>query len=161
VVRDVTASRNLKHSIQEKNRRLEQTMADLQDAQLQMVQSEKMSALGNLVAGVAHEINNPTGFLQGNIQPAMEYVQDLLGLIDLYGTVYPEPTPEIVEEIEAIDLEFVREDIVKLLDSMKLGVDRIRNISNSLRTFSRQDLDHMVRFNLHDGLNSTMFSGAD
>ncbi len=156
VVRDVTASRNLKHSIQEKNRRLEQTMADLQDAQLQMVQSEKMSALGNLVAGVAHEINNPTGFLQGNIQPAMEYVQDLLGLIDLYGTVYPEPTPEIVEEIEAIDLEFVREDIVKLLDSMKLGVDRIRNISNSLRTFSRQDLDHMVRFNLHDGLNSTL-----
>ncbi|MGK7926055.1 MAG: AAA family ATPase, partial [Spirulina sp.] len=134
----------------------QQTLQDLKQAQLQLIQSEKMSALGNLVAGVAHEINNPTGFLQGNIEPAQNYVQDLLGLIDLYQSEYPQPKEEITDEIEAIDLEFIREDLPKLLDSMNLGVNRIRSISHSLRTFSRKDRDRKTSFNIHDGIDSTL-----
>ncbi|NEO88680.1 MAG: GAF domain-containing sensor histidine kinase, partial [Spirulina sp. SIO3F2] len=134
----------------------EQALMDLQQAQIQLVQSEKMSALGNLVAGVAHEINNPVGFLKGNIQPAQDYVQDLLGLIDLYQEKIPDPDTDIEDEIESIDLEFVREDLPKLINSMNAGVDRIRNISNSLRNFSRQDQEHKIAFNLHEGIDSTL-----
>ena len=134
----------------------EQTLAELQQAQLQLVQSEKMSALGNLVAGVAHEINNPVGFLQGNIKPAQDYIQDLFGLLDLYQATVPNPNTAVEAEIETIDLAFIRADLPKLLDSMNLGVNRICNISNSLRTFSRKDQDYKTAFNLHDGLDSTL-----
>ena len=136
--------------------KLERSLAELQQAQLQLVQSEKMSALGNLVAGVAHEVNNPMGFLQGNIQPAQEYIQDLLGLIDLYQQKMPDPDDEIEAEIEEIDLEFIRTDLPQLLKSMKICVDRIRNICNSLRTFSRKDQEHKVSFNIHAGIDSTL-----
>jgi signal transduction histidine kinase len=124
--------------------------------QLQLVQNEKMSALGNLVAGVAHEINNPVGFIAGNLQPAQEYVGDLFNLIDLYQEKFPNPGREIETEIEDMDLEYLREDLPKLIGSMQEGVDRIRNISTSLRTFSRADSDRPVSFNIHDGIESTL-----
>ncbi|KAF3884130.1 MULTISPECIES: trifunctional serine/threonine-protein kinase/ATP-binding protein/sensor histidine kinase [Nostocales] len=131
-------------------------VAHLQQTQLQLVQSEKMSALGNLVAGVAHEINNPIGFIAGNIDPAQEYVQDLCGLLDLYREKFPHPGQEIEDKIETIDLEYLRQDLPKLIESMKLGVERICNISTSLRTFSRSDKDYKVPFNIHEGIESTL-----
>ncbi|MEG4852730.1 AAA family ATPase [Microcoleus sp. B5-D4] len=134
----------------------QQAFTDLKQAQIKMVQSEKMSALGNLVAGVAHEINNPVGFLVGNIQPALDYIKDLFGLLDLYEQKYPQLDPEIQEEIENIDLDYIREDLPKLVGSMREGVKRIRDISTSLRTFSRADTNYPVACNIHDGIDSTI-----
>ncbi|MEG4584344.1 AAA family ATPase [Microcoleus sp. MOSTC5] len=128
----------------------------LQNNQLQMIQSEKMSALGNLVAGVAHEINNPVGFLTGNITPALDYIKDLFGLIDLVQQKYPQLEPEIQEEIETIELDYIREDLPRLVESMREGVKRIQDISVSLRTFSRADSDRPVACNIHEGIDSTI-----
>jgi signal transduction histidine kinase len=109
------------------------------------------------VAGVAHEINNPVGFLvNGNIQPALDYIKDLFGLLDLYQQKYPQLDPEIQEEIENIDLDYIREDLPKLIGSMREGVKRIRDISTSLRTFSRADTNSPVACNIHDGIDSTI-----
>ncbi|MEH1965828.1 trifunctional serine/threonine-protein kinase/ATP-binding protein/sensor histidine kinase [Nostoc sp.] len=141
---------------QENAQQLKHSLTDLQQMQLQLVQSEKMSALGNLVAGVAHEINNPVGFIAGNIQPAVNFVEDLFRLIDLYQQKFPNPGSEIEEEIAKIDLEYIREDLPKMISSMKLGTDRIRSISNSLRTFSRADTEHKVAFNIHEGIDSAI-----
>ncbi|MEG4058663.1 MULTISPECIES: AAA family ATPase [unclassified Microcoleus] len=134
----------------------QQAFTDLKQAQIKIVQSEKMSALGNLVAGVAHEINNPVGFLVGNIQPALDHIKDLFGLLDLYEQKYSQLDPEIQEEIEKIDLEYIREDLPKLVGSMREGVKRIRDISTSLRTFSRADTNYPVAGNIHDGIDSTI-----
>ncbi|MFN6481724.1 MULTISPECIES: AAA family ATPase [unclassified Nostoc] len=135
---------------------VQQTLADLQNAQLQIVQSEKMSALGNLVAGVAHEINNPVGCIIGNVDAVQNSINDLLRLIDLYNDKFPQPGTEIAEELETIDLEYLREDLPKLIRAMKDGGDRIKSISKSLRTFSRADSDQKQKFNLHEGIDSTI-----
>ncbi|MHC5859093.1 ATP-binding sensor histidine kinase [Nostoc sp.] len=135
---------------------LENYLTDLQQAQLQLVQSEKMSALGNLVAGIAHEINNPIGFILGNLQPADEHVHDLLSLIDLYQHYYSQPAEEIIRKINAIDLKYVREDLPKLISSMQKGIDTIYDLSVSLRSFSRSDTEKQIPYDIHEGLNSTL-----
>ena len=134
----------------------QQTLTALQQAQLQMIQGEKMSALGNLVAGVAHEINNPVGCIVGNVDAAQDYINDLLAVIDRYAEKYPNPGAEIEEELEAIDLDYIREDLPQLIRAMKDGGDRIKSISHSLRTFSRSDSDIKQKFNVHDGIESTV-----
>ncbi len=135
---------------------LSDALLELQQTQMQMIQSEKMSSLGQLVAGVAHEINNPVNFIYGNLSHANEYIQDLLGLVDLYQHHYPQPASAILAEIEAIDLEFLQDDLLKLLNSMKVGADRIQTIVGSLRTFSRMDESEKNSVNIHDGIDSTL-----
>lgn len=156
VMRDITAQKQMEESIQEKNRRLEQAMHDLQSTQLQMVQSEKMASLGNLVAGVAHEINNPIGFLNGSIRNAKDYVQDLFAYLALYQQHHPNAAAPVQDKAEDIDLEFLTEDLPKLLNSMQGATERIRSISTSLRTFSRADTEHKVSTDLHEGIDSTL-----
>ena len=134
----------------------QQALTDLQQAQLQVVQSEKMSALGNLVAGVAHEINNHTSFLWGNIEPAQEYMQNLFELIDLLLEKCSTESPEIADKLKEVELDFVRSDFPELLDSMKQGVEQIQAISKSLRTFARKDQEKKTNFQLHEGIDSTL-----
>jgi signal transduction histidine kinase len=128
----------------------------LQQTQAQLVQHEKMSSLGQLVAGVAHEINNPVNFISGNINYANDYIRDILELLKLYQQHYPEPHWEIQERVEAIDLEFIMTDLPKLLSSMNVGVERINQIVRSLRNFSRLDEAEMKPVNIHDGIDSTL-----
>ncbi|MEH1884161.1 trifunctional serine/threonine-protein kinase/ATP-binding protein/sensor histidine kinase [Nostoc sp.] len=153
---NITERHEAQQLLQQQKQQLEQALQELQTMQLQLVQGEKMSALGNLVAGVAHEINNPIGFIAGNLEPAKDYVKDLFGLVNLYQQKFPNPGSDIQDEIDAIDLNYLREDLPKLLDSMKLGVSRIRSISTSLRTFSRADKDYKVPFDIHEGIDSTI-----
>ncbi|GAX46043.1 multi-sensor signal transduction multi-kinase [Tolypothrix sp. NIES-4075] len=140
----------------EKAEQLEKSFHKLQQTQAHLVQSEKMSSLGQLVAGVAHEINNPVNFIFGNLTHANGYTQEVLRLLELYQKHYPFPHPEIQEEAEAIDLEFVLEDLPKLLSSMRVGADRIRQIVASLRTFSRMDEAEIKAVNIHEGIDSTL-----
>lgn len=128
----------------------------LQQSQLQIIQNEKMASLGNLVAGVAHEINNPTGFLRGSLKNLADSFQDLWSHLALYQHHYPNPIPAIAEHADDVDLEFLGEDVLSILESMKGAIDRIKGISTSLRTFSRADTEYKVSANLHDGLNSTL-----
>ncbi|BAY89127.1 multi-sensor signal transduction histidine kinase [Microchaete diplosiphon NIES-3275] len=150
------ALRQSEIQLRQKAEDLEKALYELQQAQTQLVQSEKMSALGNLVAGVAHEINNPIGFLGGNIDYALDYIKDLFGLIDLYQQESSNPSTAIEHQIKAIDLNYIRKDLPKMLASMQDAVNRICDISNSLRTFSRADSDRPITFNIHDGINSTL-----
>ncbi len=145
-----------KASLEAQNITLQEALEQLKQAQSQLVQSEKMSSLGQLVAGVAHEINNPVNFIYGNLTPVQEYSHDLLNFIALYQKHYPEPIPAIKRTAEDIDLEFVREDMPKLLASIKLGAERIRQIVLSLRTFSRLDEAEFKAVNIHEGLDSTL-----
>ena len=146
----------LEQRVEERTAKLKQALDDLQKSQLQLVQNEKMSTLGQLVAGVAHEINNPVGFIDGNLNQAQGYIEDLLKLIELYQEEYPQTTPRIKDWIEEIDLEFLIDDLPQMIASMREGTKRIRNISSSLRTFSRLDAQKAVNFNVHEGIDSTL-----
>ncbi|KAF3890940.1 MULTISPECIES: trifunctional serine/threonine-protein kinase/ATP-binding protein/sensor histidine kinase [Nostocales] len=128
----------------------------LQQAQLQIIQSEKMSALGNLVAGVAHEMNNPLGFISASLKQAQPTFFDIAEHLKLYQKTFPNRTEEILDHAESVDLEYSLEDFPKILDSMILACDRLKNISTSLRTFSRADRDCKVPFNIHEGIDSTL-----
>lgn len=135
---------------------LAQTLDDLRKTQTQLIQSEKISSLGQLVAGIAHEINNPVNFIHGNLTPAREYAEDLLKLVQLYQQEHTHPSTEIREQAEAIDLNFITKDLPKLLNSMKVGADRIRQIVLSLLNFSRLDQADMKAVNIHEGIESTL-----
>ncbi|MEM6255305.1 MAG: ATP-binding protein [Cyanobacteria bacterium P01_D01_bin.156] len=135
---------------------LEATLQELQQTQLQLVQHEKMSSLGQLMAGVAHEINNPVNFIYGNIRHAQSYAQELIELVSAYGSSNIRPTDEVQTLLDDIDLDFMMVDLPKVLSSMSVGAERIRAIVSSLRTFSRMDEADMKTVNLHDGLNSTL-----
>jgi PAS domain S-box-containing protein len=135
---------------------LEEILRELQRTQGQLVQSEKMSSLGQLVAGVAHEINNPVNFIYGNLSHVSEYSQDLIRLLELYQKYYPTPVAEIEAEAEAVDLEFLLTDLPPLLNSMKVGADRIKQIVLSLRNFSRMDESAMKSVDIHEGIDSTL-----
>ncbi|MGB3190953.1 MAG: PAS domain S-box protein [Limnoraphis sp.] len=139
-----------------KAQELEQAMQELRRTQAQMIQNEKMSSLGQLVAGVAHEINNPASFIYGNLTHAHDYANDLLKLIELYQTHYPNPPSEIETEIAKVDLEFMIEDLPKLIYSMQNGAERIKKIVESLRTFSRLDEAELKTIDLHQGIESTL-----
>ncbi|QMS91163.1 AAA family ATPase [Nostoc edaphicum CCNP1411] len=131
-------------------------LQNLQQAQLQVVQSEKMSALGNLVAGVAHEMNNPLGFISASLQQAKPTIADIFEHLKLYQESLPNPSDKIKDHAEDIDLDYSLSDLPKIIDSMTMACDRLRNISTSLRTFSRADQDYKVSFNIHEGIDSTI-----
>ncbi|MEH2091499.1 sensor histidine kinase [Nostoc sp.] len=135
---------------------LQQVLKDLKKTQMQLIQSEKMSSLGQLVAGVAHEINNPVNFIYGNLQHTDDYTQKLLLLIKLYQNYYPNPEPEIKNANAEADIEYLTEDLPKMLTSMKMGAKRIREIVLSLRIFSRLDEAEFKTADLHEGIDSTL-----
>ena len=138
------------------NAELEVTLRELQQTQTQLIQTEKMSSLGQMMAGVAHEINNPVNFIYGNIQYTERYTQDLLNLIQLYQQHYPDPVAAIQEQVAVIDLDFLQEDLPQTLVSMNVGAERIRQIVLSLRNFSRLDQAEMKLVDIHDGIDSTL-----
>lgn len=135
---------------------LELTLHELRCTQTQLIQTEKLSSIGQMVAGVAHEINNPVSFIYGNLRYARDYVQDLLDLIHLYQECYSNPLPPVQAKIKAIDLDFLVEDLPKVLASMQIGAERIRQIVLSLRNFSRNDDIMMPSVDLHEGIDSTL-----
>ena len=139
-----------------KNRQLQELLEQLHRTQMQIVQSEKMSSLGELVAGVAHEINNPVNFIHGNLQHVQDYGYNLLAFVRLYQRCYPDALPEIQAEAKRIDLEFLQTDLIQVLKSMQLGTDRIRQVVLSLRNFSRLDEAESKAVNIHEGIDSTL-----
>ena len=140
----------------EKAQELEQALGELKRTQAQLIQSEKMSSLGRMIAGVAHEINNPVNFIFGNLTHARQYFQDLQALLDLYRKSYPHPLIEIQELAAQIDLSFVLEDWSKLIDSMQVGVQRIQEIVISLKNFSRLDQAELKAVDIHEGIDNSL-----
>ncbi len=149
-------TQHLEKCVTQRTAALQTALEQLEQSQLQLIQSEKMSALGNLVAGIAHEINNPISCIVGNVSNAEYYIKSLLNLIDLYSQKLPQPDAEIEAELNAINLNYLRSDFPQLINAMKEGGDRIRFMSKSLRIFSRADSDYQQLFNIHDGIDSTV-----
>ncbi|MBD0362714.1 MAG: PAS domain S-box protein, partial [Coleofasciculus sp. C3-bin4] len=153
------AEEALRHSEtreREKAQALELTLEQLKHTQSQLIQAEKMSGLGQMIAGIAHEINNPISFIYCNIKPATEYAQNLLHLVQLYRQRYQNPVPEIAEQLELIDPDFIAQDFPKLLASMQEGAERISQIVLSLRNFSRLDQAQRKRVDIHEGIEHTL-----
>ena len=156
ISRDIRSRKQVEIKLKQQAQELEKSLLELQRTQAQLIHSEKMSSLGQMVAGIAHEINNPVSFVYGNLNPASRYFQDLLRLVELYQQYYPHPPQAIQEEIENIELDFLKQDLTKLLDSMKEGTRRIKEIVISLRNFSRLDESEFKKVNIHDGIDSTL-----
>ncbi|WP_139240757.1 ATP-binding protein [Geitlerinema sp. PCC 9228] len=150
------ALRRNEERLRQQTSELQKTLHELQRTEAQLIQSEKMSSLGQLVAGIAHEINNPINAIYGNLPYLEDYIQSLLALLNAYQQEYPDPTEAIQEKIHQVDLTFVLEDLPNLLDSMKAGSERIWDIVQSLRTFSRHDEAELKLFDIHAGLDSTL-----
>ena len=146
----------LEQRVQERTAELEETLTKLKSTQAQMLHNEKMSSLGQLVAGIAHEINNPVSFIHGNLTHTENYIEDLFHFVKLYEKHYPQPVEEIEEEAEEIDWEFLQTDLPKMVSSMRTGTERIREIVLSLRNFSRMDESDLKEVDIHEGIDSTL-----
>jgi signal transduction histidine kinase len=150
------ARQTLEQRVEERTQELQTALQNLKQAQVQLIQTEKMSSLGQLVSGIAHEINNPINFVHGNVTYAQKYAEDLLQLIELYQQEYPHPSSVIQEEIELIELDFLKSDLLKIFASMQMGTERIQKIVWSLRNFSRLDESEVKPVDIHEGIDNTL-----
>ncbi|MCL1471255.1 sensor histidine kinase [Argonema antarcticum] len=148
--------RDSQQKLEHRTAELSQALDSLKQAQVHLVQNEKMSSLGQLVAGVAHEINNPMTFIHANLTPAEEYIRDLINFVDLYRECHPQPHAKIQAWMDEVDVEYLKEDLIKLIHSLYIGSDRIRQLVRSLRNFSRLDELGAQPVDLHEGIESTL-----
>ncbi|WP_311774220.1 PAS domain-containing sensor histidine kinase [Nostoc sp. UCD121] len=156
IARDISELKAAEETLRQRAKDLEQTLKELQNTQAHLLQSEKMSSIGQLVAGVAHEMNNPLGFIAASIKQAKPTFDDIVEHLKLYQEKFPTPGDEILIHAEEIDLEYSLSDLPEMIDSMTIACDRLKNISTSLRTFSRADRDYKVPFNIYDGIDGTI-----